>query len=140
MPNQIVKEFTFTKNMTTVVKKYQDIGAGDQLSNLILRKGDAYINYTPYEVEDFFEMVNLARYPIVISGTLGLEGIGAIVQFTDGVAKAVIADNSGFYSLQVSYLWSGSVTPFKTGKTFTPSHKDYTSLDVNQEHQDYVTT
>ena len=43
-------------------------------------------------------------------------------------------------SLEVSYNWSGTVTPSKTGYGFRPASRTYTNVTVNQYSQDYTTT
>ena len=46
-------------------------------------------------------------------------------------------DSNGFYSAQVTYGWSGTVTPQKTGWTFTPASQSYTNVTANQS-QNYT--
>ena len=48
-----------------------------------------------------------------ISGNAGVAG--ATLSYTDGTAKTASADGSGNYSFTVSYNWSGTVTPSRTG-------------------------
>jgi Tol biopolymer transport system component len=72
----------------------------------------------------------------VISGNAGVAG--ATLSYTDGTAKTTTADGSGNYSFTVSYNWSGTVTPSKTGYAFTPDGKSYTNVLANQSAQDYT--
>jgi hypothetical protein len=44
----------------------------------------------------------------------------------------------GDYKFSVPSGWSGTVTPSKTGYTFTPGHLDYTTVTTNQSAQNYT--
>lgn len=73
-----------------------------------------------------------------ISGSLGADGAGAVLNYTDGTPKTTYADSSGNYSLAVSYGWSGTVIPSKTGYTFQPPSRDYENMSADQTiDQDY---
>ena len=65
---------------------------------------------------------------------------GATLEYTDGSLKTATADGSGKYSFPVSYDWSGTVTPFKAGFTFSPAFKTYTNVRANQTAQNYSAT
>jgi len=73
-----------------------------------------------------------------ISGNAGVAG--AVLSYTDGISKTITADESGNYSLTVSYNWSGVVTPSKVGYTFAPVTKSYTDITANITKDDYVVT
>ena len=73
-----------------------------------------------------------------ISGSAGVAG--ALLTYTDGTPKTVTADGSGVYSLSVSYNWSGTVTPSKSGYTFSPVSKAYTNVLTDQAAQSYTAT
>ncbi len=73
-----------------------------------------------------------------ISGNAGVAG--ATLSYTDGVLKTATADGSGNYSLTVSSGWSGTVTPSKTGCTFTPANRPYSNVTTDQAGQDYTAT
>jgi uncharacterized repeat protein (TIGR01451 family) len=60
---------------------------------------------------------------------------GAIITYTDGSATA---DGIGNYSFTVPYGWSGIVTPYKTGHTFSPASRTYTNVLADQTAQDYI--
>ena len=74
----------------------------------------------------------------VISGSAGIAG--ATLSYTDGIARTATADASGNYSIIVSYNWSGTVTPSKSGYIFSPTTKTYASLTTNQTAQNYNAT
>ena len=69
---------------------------------------------------------NLAAYnydltlqTFTISGNAGVAG--ATLSYTDGTSKTATADGSGNYSFTVSKNWSGTVTPSKSGYSFSPT-------------------
>ncbi|MFH2040879.1 MAG: hypothetical protein ABIJ65_15740, partial [Chloroflexota bacterium] len=78
------------------------------------------------------------KITFTISGNAGVAG--AILSYTEGTARTVTADGSGNYSLTVSYDWSGTVTPSKTGYTFNPIKRTYANLTANKTNQDYAAT
>ncbi|MCX6582099.1 MAG: fibronectin type III domain-containing protein [Candidatus Aminicenantes bacterium] len=73
-----------------------------------------------------------------ISGNAG--AVGATLSYTDGIAKTATSDGSGNYTFQVSYSWSGTVTPSLTGYTFSPVNRTYTNVLANQTSQNYTAT
>ena len=75
---------------------------------------------------------------VTISGNAGVGA--ATLSYTDGTLKAATADSGGNYALNVSYNWSGAITPFRTGYTFTPVSKSYPNVETNQTGQDYTAT
>lgn len=94
---------------------------------------------SPYRASDHDPVLvglNLAR-PIV-SGSLGVNGAGASVAFTGGTP--VTADGSGNYSFVVNYGWTGTITPSKTGYTFSlPSITVSTAVTANLPNQNFTT-
>ena len=68
---------------------------------------------------------------------IGLEGVTITFSDEEGTATT---DSEGGYSHQVSYGWSGTATPSKTGYIFSPSSRTYTSLTSDQADQDYTAT
>jgi hypothetical protein len=95
------------------------------------------LNQTP-TIESVNLTYNTNVYSPTISGNAGVDG--ATLSYTDGTPKTVTADGSGNYSITVPYGWSGTVTPSKTGYTFTPDSKDYTDVTANQTAQDFSAT
>ena len=75
---------------------------------------------------------------VTISGNAGVAG--ATLSYTDGTPKTATADSSGNYSFTVSYNWSGTVTPSKSGYTFSPSSRSYNNVTSNQTNQNYTAT
>jgi hypothetical protein len=75
---------------------------------------------------------------ITIAGNAGVAGV--TLSYTDGSLKTATTDGSGNYSFLVSYNWSGTVTPSKTGFTFSPGSKSYSNLTSNKTTEDYTAT
>ena len=72
---------------------------------------------------------------------LGNAGVGgAILSYTDGTLKQVVADSTGAYLLRVSYNWTGTVTPSKSGYVFTPASASFTNLTATQTIQNFAAT
>jgi hypothetical protein len=71
-----------------------------------------------------------------ISGNAGASGV--TLRYNDGGPKSVISNSSGDYSLVVSYGWSGTVTPSRSGYVFSPSNIAYTNVITNQSGMNYV--
>ena len=49
-------------------------------------------------------------------------------------------DVNGYYEIEVSSDWSGTVTPTKTGYGFSPTDRSYVNVTVDQIDQDYTAT
>ncbi len=82
------------------------------------------------------ENYTAAPVTFVISGSAGVAG--AVLSYTDGTAKTATADGAGLYSFQVSYNWSGTVTPAKPGYTFTPVNRTYANLLASLTGENYT--
>lgn len=90
----------------------------------------AYTNITSSKTGQNFSAL------VSISGSAGVAG--ATLKYVDGVAKTVLANASGIYTIKVPYNWSGRVTPVKAGVTsFTPAFRNYLSLKTSQSGQNY---
>ncbi|MFH2039663.1 MAG: hypothetical protein ABIJ65_09540 [Chloroflexota bacterium] len=70
-----------------------------------------------------------------ISGNAGVAA--ATISFTDGTSQSVTADGNGAYSIDVSYGWSGTVTPAKVGFAFSAQSRDYNNVVHDIGSQDY---
>jgi hypothetical protein len=78
-----------------------------------------------------------------ISGYVRTSGGAAIsgvtITFSNSGGSAT-TDGSGYYSKQVSYGWSGTATPSKTGYIFSPTNRNYSGVFSNQSSQGYTGT
>jgi hypothetical protein len=91
-----------------------------------------YLNLTTNQTIQNYAALSV----FTISGNAGVAG--AVLSYTDGVAKTAIADANGNYNLSVSPGWSGTITPSKTGYTFTPKNRTYSLVLSNLTGQNYV--
>src|SRR5208337_905838 len=74
-----------------------------------------------------------------ISGTVTSGGTGLSGVLMSGLGSSPpTTDASGNYTGTVTYGWSGTVTPQKTGYNFTPVSKSYTNVTSNQTGQTYT--
>ncbi|RPI79439.1 MAG: surface layer protein B [Desulfobacteraceae bacterium] len=71
----------------------------------------------------------------VLSGGSPLSGV-----VMNGLPGNPTTNASGFYSAEVDYNWSGTVTPTRAGYSFAPTHIDYSSVTTDQLNQDYTAT
>jgi Zn-dependent metalloprotease len=83
---------------------------------------------------DDIRVFNCTSY--TISGNAGVAG--ATLSYIDGTPKTVTADGSGSYSITVPSGWTGTVTPYKLGYTFTPMNRSYSNLQSNQTVQNFT--
>jgi len=82
---------------------------------------------------------NLSPTNYTVSGyvrTSGGAGISGVVM--GGLPSNPSTDSNGYYSSNVSTGWSGTVTPSKSGYTFTPSSRTYSNVASNQTGQNYT--
>jgi parallel beta-helix repeat protein len=73
---------------------------------------------------------------VTISGNAGTGNV--VLSYTDGSPKTATANSSGAYSFEVSYNWSGTVTPSKSGFFFSPATRTYVNVTANQTAQNYA--
>jgi predicted outer membrane repeat protein len=72
-------------------------------------------------------------FTITISGNAGVAD--ATITYTGG---STTANGSGNYTFTIPYGWTGTVTPSKTGYTFSPAARSYSSVTADQANQDYT--
>ena len=77
---------------------------------------------------------NFKAKPITytISGNVGLKGV-----VLRGLPGSPVSDDSGSYSAQVQYKFSGSVTPTLSGYQFDPPTRDYVELTSSLPGENY---
>ncbi|MBI5605785.1 MAG: SBBP repeat-containing protein [Deltaproteobacteria bacterium] len=76
--------------------------------------------------------VSISLPDLTISGTVTAGGSGLGGVMLTGLPGSPITAAGGSYSATVSYGWSGTVTPVKTGYTFTPPLTIYAGVTANQ--------
>jgi len=80
-----------------------------------------------------FEAVKITH---TISGSAGISG----VTMRGFPGASVVTDQNGYYSAVVDYGWSGTVTPYKEGYTFSPPSKPYSKVTSDLTNEDYTPT
>jgi len=82
--------------------------------------------------------VDIYNYPAILGyvRTSGGSGIEDVVM--GGLPGSPSTDSDGYYSGTVDFGWSGTVTPAKTGYSFSPSSRAYTNMNLIQKDQDYT--
>ena len=73
-----------------------------------------------------------------ISGNTSVDSV--TLSWHDGTDKSVVSDKNGNYSIMVSKNWSGTITPSKSGYTFSPSSRSYSNLNSDKANQDFTTS
>jgi hypothetical protein len=75
----------------------------------------------------------------IISGTVTDSGGAAMsgVVIT-GLPGNPMTDSAGNYNPTVSYGWSGTATPTKTGYSFSPASRSYPAVTGNHANQNYI--
>jgi|GEM_PF-5512599 len=100
----------------------------------------SYTSVTSIQPDQTYVAAMQAPTSYTITGTVKTLS-GAVISgvtITPSSGTAVTTNTSGVYTLTVSSGWSGTVTPTKSGYTFTPASKSYTSVAANQTNQDYT--
>jgi inhibitor of cysteine peptidase len=76
---------------------------------------------------------------VTIEGYVYLADWTAIEDVTlDGLPGPPVTDADGYYSAEVIYGWSGTVTPQKDGYTFDPVSRSYSNVTSGQNKQDFT--
>jgi len=71
-----------------------------------------------------------------IKGSVGLQGV--TMSYTDGTPQTVTSNSKGRYKITVPGNWSGTVTPSKTGFTFSPDSRIYSNVTTKLTGQNYT--
>lgn len=101
--------------------------------------GRSYTNVTAnVTAQDYSDQVA----SFIISGSIAPHTSGTTVSATNGGGPCTYTAGSpnGSYSCTVPNLWSGSVIPTATNKTFTPSNRAYTNVTSDQLVENYGVT
>lgn len=98
-----------------------------------------------HEASDHLPVIIELEFPdaVAISGSVKMENDEAVqgvpVTFSDGGGTAT-TDLDGYYDYSVTFGWTGTATPSKTGYTFSPDYRFYDNITSDQVDQDYVAT
>jgi hypothetical protein len=84
---------------------------------------------------DAHSQFSVTKQKFTISGAVGVPGVA--MQVT-GVSPAPLTDDSGAYTVEVDYNWSGTIKPMKLGYTFQPAERPYTKVTANVAGDNYT--
>jgi len=93
--------------------------------------GATYTSVTSNQTQNYTAM----PLTYTISGTVGIDGVSM-----GGLPGAPVTSGGGLYTATVGYGWAGTATPSKTGYTFSPANKTYSSITSSQTAQNYTAT
>ncbi len=88
-----------------------------------------------HDAQDY-SAVLLPSYSISGTVTSGASALAGVV--LDGLPGNPVTDESGFYSADVFFGWSGTVTPTLAGHVFDPATRTYTSVSFSRTGQNYA--
>jgi hypothetical protein len=81
--------------------------------------------------------VTVSLAPLSAVTISGNTSTSALLTYGTGADTSFWSNGSGDYEFVVPYHWTGTLTPTKTGVTFTPSHLHFDSVEVDQVNQDF---
>ncbi len=87
---------------------------------------------------DYVRAYTAPRLTYNISGNTGVGGVR--LSYLDGTDKTATSAGNGNYTIAVPSGWSGTVTPSKTGYSFSPTSIPYTDVLADQTSQNYTPT
>jgi len=103
----------------------------------------AYLNYRNVKKDqkdqDYTGIVQtrtISGYILTLSG----DGFSGVTVTFDNGGGTETTDSSGYYDREVTYGWSGTVTPSKDGYSFVPVSRSYVNVIFNQSNQDHIGT
>jgi len=79
----------------------------------------------------------------IISGTIldpNAAPVAGVSVNANNAGGSDITDVNGYYELEITSGWSGTVTPTKTDYTFSPTSRSYTNVTTDQTNQGYTAT
>ncbi|MBK8946601.1 MAG: hypothetical protein IPM32_15200 [Ignavibacteriae bacterium] len=80
----------------------------------------------------------VANFSVITFNINGNTDVGDVtLTWFDEVEKTITSASNGSYSITVPYNWSGSITPSKTGYTFSPTLRTYTTVTNNRNFQNF---
>jgi hypothetical protein len=108
-----------------------------QGQTIIFKVGDYTADQTALWYGSTNVRLNLTVTPTAVPFTIsGHTGIGGVTITYNG--GTTISDTSGFYTFEVDDGWVGTVTPSKSGYTFSPPYRIYVNVMFNQANQDFI--
>lgn len=95
----------------------------------------------PDLVESDMSAYALCDQDFTISGTVTEIGAGAVAGVTlNGLPGPPVTDANGFYTVTISGGFTGTVTPQKSGYTFSPKTRSYNNVSADQANQNFTSS
>lgn len=96
-------------------------------------------SYTAVSSDQASQNYSTAPSSYIISGLVAPNAAGSSFTANNGGGPCTYTAGSpnGSYSCTVPSLWSGSITPAASGKTFSPASRAYTNVTSNQVTENY---
>lgn len=91
-------------------------------------------NQTNQDYTGILQTRTISGYIRTMSGS-GFDGVTVVFDNGGGTETT---DSSGYYEGEVTYGWSGTITPFKDGFSFVPAFRSNLKVVFNQSNQDYI--
>ncbi|MHC4417543.1 MAG: hypothetical protein ACYSU6_03040, partial [Planctomycetota bacterium] len=113
------------------------------VSNFKIRFDAALENGENVYVDEVVVTKELPQLAPLISGTIldpGAVAVSGASVDANGLGGSDISDVNGYYEVEVPNDWSGTVTPTKTGYTFSPTERSYGNVTTDQANEDYTAT
>ncbi len=99
-----------------------------------LVSGGDYSNSVGVTINESQQQQTISGY-VRDSANNAISGVTLTFSNSGGTATT---DTYGAYSKTVSYGWSGTVTPSKSGYTFNPASRSYSGVTLAQSNQNYT--
>jgi FtsP/CotA-like multicopper oxidase with cupredoxin domain len=93
-------------------------------------------SFTNISVDQVGQNFSTTSITFTISGSTVAPDV--TLSYTDGYPKMVNSDDSGHYSITVSYNWSGTITPSASLYSFSPASRTYSNVLGDISGQNYA--
>ena len=90
-------------------------------------------SYADVNADSNSQNYTASQITFTISGNADENGVTM-----SGLPGNPVTDINGLYTATVPYGWSGTVTPAKTGYTFTPTSRSYADVNADSNNQNYT--
>lgn len=121
---------------------YERIGVANQKSKESLSKDTGVHRWISFEtnlIGDPASDIFPTPVKVTLSGYVrqpdnsGIQGV-----VLEGLPGDPVSDESGYYSAEVDFGWSGEVTPQMNGMAFSPENRSYDTVTENMSGQNYT--
>jgi hypothetical protein len=130
---------TATKSVASMI--VSNLTPGTPYYFVVKTHTDAHtLNQSALESEETSQVSAATLAQLMVSGTVLSGGLPLSGVTMNGLPGPPVTNAQGVYQALVNVGWTGTVTPFAAGYTFTPASQGYTGIVVDQWNQDYEGT